>query len=105
MDGKLLYAHQSLMDLENCRDSLLFELHKHTKAPQGDQRLLTSYFTDISALSKELLKQINLKPSMWQTLYLESIRRLILEDLKVVNQLCAPVFPPDWNVCQMFLDL
>jgi len=40
----------------------------------------------------------------WLTLYLESIRSLILEDLKVVNQLCVPVFPPHWNVCQMFLD-
>ncbi|KAK2722302.1 hypothetical protein QYM36_002734, partial [Artemia franciscana] len=179
-DGKLLYAHQSLMDLENSRDSLLFELHKHAGAPQGDQRLLISYFADVSALSKELLKQIKLtlvrtlnvvrkepklvvtalrlvereeaidrmtlscqnetgflppdRPKMWKdeamsvlrsavqnrvegnrpaerettktwlTLYLESIRSLILEDLKVVNQLCVPVFPPHWNVCQMFLD-
>ncbi|KAK2722255.1 exocyst complex component 3-like [Artemia franciscana] len=180
LDGKLLYAHQSLMDLEDFRYSLLFELHRHTKTPQGDQQLLTSYLTDISVLSKELLKQIKLilvrtlnvvriepklvvtalrlvereeeidkmtlscqnetgflppdRPKMWKheemsvlrsvvqnrvegnrpaerettkiwlTLHLESIRSLMLEDLKVTNQLCVPVFSPDWNVCQMFLD-
>ena len=42
-EGKLLQAHQSLIDLENSRDDLLFELH-----------LITSYSSSIQQLSKQI---------------------------------------------------
>lgn len=40
MEGKLLHAHQSLMDLENSRDDLLFELHRLPSHSAQDMQTL-----------------------------------------------------------------
>lgn len=59
-DGKFLHAHQCLIDLENSRDDLLFEVHKlHNQAP-SDKILLKAYFEDVDVMSKMLEKQIKL---------------------------------------------
>ncbi|KAK8375438.1 hypothetical protein O3P69_008347 [Scylla paramamosain] len=57
-DGRLLYAHQCLMDLENSRDDLLFELHKLPHQNPNDTRMLKEYFADVHKLSEELGKQV-----------------------------------------------
>ncbi|XP_045583111.1 exocyst complex component 3 isoform X1 [Procambarus clarkii] len=57
-EGRLLYAHQCLMDLENSRDDLLFELHKLPHQNPNDTRMLKEYFADVQKLSDDLGKQV-----------------------------------------------
>ncbi len=76
-DGKLLEAHkvyrlkkknllrylcshpQSLVELENSRDELLFELHKlQPHQSTADKELLSEYFQSVSSLSDLMEKQI-----------------------------------------------
>lgn len=57
-DGKLLYTHQSLIDLENSRDDLLFELHKLPNQAQADKIMLKTYFEEVEELSELLEKQL-----------------------------------------------
>ncbi|KAL6978200.1 Exocyst complex component 3 [Sarracenia purpurea var. burkii] len=59
-DGKLLHAHQCLIDLENSRDDLLYELHKLPNQSVADKMLLKAYFEDVEALSQLLEKQLKL---------------------------------------------
>ncbi|KAG8300590.1 LOW QUALITY PROTEIN: exocyst complex component 3-like [Homalodisca vitripennis] len=59
-EGKLLHAHQSLMDLENSRDDLLYELHKISNQKQADKILLKAYFEEVEEVSLELAKQLRL---------------------------------------------
>uniref|UniRef100_A0A1I7SVH6 Exocyst complex component Sec6 n=1 Tax=Bursaphelenchus xylophilus TaxID=6326 RepID=A0A1I7SVH6_BURXY len=59
MDGRLLYAHKNIMELENARDDLMNEVHK----VQSDKReyninLLKNYFAEVDKLVVELEKQI-----------------------------------------------
>lgn len=57
-EGKLLYARQSLAELENSRDDLLFELHKLPQTSQADKVMLQMYFDEVSQLSEMMKKQI-----------------------------------------------
>ncbi|XP_035743046.1 exocyst complex component 3-like isoform X1 [Vespa mandarinia] len=59
-EGKLLHAHQSLMDLENSRDDLLYELHKLPNQSMADTIMLKAYFEDVEILSQLMEKQIRL---------------------------------------------
>ncbi|CAD6236665.1 GSCOCG00008226001-RA-CDS [Cotesia congregata] len=59
-EGKLLHAHQSLMDLENSRDDLLYELHKLPNQSLPDKVMLKAYFEDVETLSQLMEKQIKL---------------------------------------------
>ncbi|KAF7992715.1 hypothetical protein HCN44_005059 [Aphidius gifuensis] len=59
-EGKLLHAHQSLMDLENSRDDLLYELHKLPNQSLPDKVMLKAYFEDVELLSQLMEKQIKL---------------------------------------------
>lgn len=60
-EGKYLHAHQCLIDLENSRDDILFEVHKSPNdQPASDIILLKAYFEDIEVMSNLLKKQINL---------------------------------------------
>lgn len=42
---------------------------------------------------------------LWLIRYLELIRQLILEDLRVVKTLCVPCFPPDYNIIDRYLKM
>ncbi|KAK6623223.1 hypothetical protein RUM43_009075 [Polyplax serrata] len=57
-EGKLLYARQSLADLENSRDDLLFELHKLPQTSQADRVMLQMYFDEVGQLSEMMKKQV-----------------------------------------------
>ena len=57
-EGKLLQAHQSLVDLENSRDDLLFELHRLGHNNTRDRDLLKEYFEAVDVLSVKLEKQL-----------------------------------------------
>lgn len=59
-DGKFLHAHQCLIDLENSRDDLLFEVHKLPNQAPSDKILLKAYFEDVEVMSNMLEKQIKL---------------------------------------------
>ncbi|XP_033230784.1 exocyst complex component 3 [Belonocnema kinseyi] len=59
-EGKLLHAHQCLMDLENSRDDLLYELHKLPNQSMPDTVMLKAYFEDVEKLSQLMEKQIRL---------------------------------------------
>lgn len=180
-EGKLLYARQSLADLENSRDDLLFELHKLPQTPERDIVMLKMYFSKVDELSEMMKKQICLilsrtlntvrkdptiivtalriiegeekadafaeqrrqqtdflspgRPKKWKELalstlekavanriegtqtderedhklwlvrHLELTRLLILEDLRVVKTLCAPCFPPHWNIVDIYVKM
>lgn len=180
-EGKLLYARQSLADLENSRDDLLFELHKLPQTPQADSIMLQMYFEEVGQLSEIMKKQICLilgrtlntvrkdptiivtalriiegeekadafaeqrrkqtnfcspgRPKRWKAMamsvleeavaqriegtqtderenhkmwlvrHLELTRLLILEDLRVVKTLCAPCFPPHWNIVDNYVKM
>jgi hypothetical protein len=55
-----LILQQSLTDLENSRDDLLFELHKLPNQAPADTIMLKEYFEDVNELSKFMGKQIKL---------------------------------------------
>jgi len=57
-EGKLLQAHQSLVDLENSRDDLLFELHRLGYQNSLDKDLLKEYFAAVGKLSTQLEKHL-----------------------------------------------
>jgi len=59
-EGKFLHAHQCLIDLENSRDDLLFEVHKLPNQAPSDKILLKAYFEDVEGMSHMLEKQIKL---------------------------------------------
>lgn len=59
-EGKLLHTHQSLTDLENSRDDLLYELHKLPNQAPADKVMLKAYFEDVEVLSQLLEKQLRL---------------------------------------------
>lgn len=42
---------------------------------------------------------------LWLVRYLELIRQLILEDLRVVKTLCVPVFPPSYNIIDEYIKM
>jgi len=58
LEGKLLMAHKALMDLENSRDELMFELHRLPQQSPTDRNTLKHYFNEVDKLSDELAKQL-----------------------------------------------
>ncbi|KAL3116152.1 hypothetical protein niasHT_002276 [Heterodera trifolii] len=59
LDGKLLLAHKNVMELENARDDLMFEVHKlNSERREYDKNLLKTYFSDVDKLVEDLGKQI-----------------------------------------------
>ncbi|KAK9497914.1 hypothetical protein O3M35_003813 [Rhynocoris fuscipes] len=180
-EGKLLYAHHSLNDLENSRDDLLYEVHKVPGQAAADRILLKASFEEVESASSLLEKQLKLVLSrilntvrkeptvivsalriiykeekkdefilqrhkqsgflppgrpkrwlamamevfeksvgqriegtqvedratnkMWLVVHLELTRQLIMEDLRVVKTLCAPCFPPNYNIVQKFVTM
>uniref|UniRef100_A0A914I8A8 Exocyst complex component 3 n=1 Tax=Globodera rostochiensis TaxID=31243 RepID=A0A914I8A8_GLORO len=59
LDGKLLLAHKNVMELENARDDLMFEVHKlNSERREYDKNLLKTYFSDVDKLVDALGKQI-----------------------------------------------
>ncbi|XP_030762486.1 exocyst complex component 3 [Sitophilus oryzae] len=42
---------------------------------------------------------------LWLIRYLELIRQLFLEDLRVVKSLCVPCFPPDYHIIDTYLQM
>lgn len=59
-EGKFLHAHQCLIDVENSRNDLLFEIHKLPNQAPSDKILLKAYFEDVEVMSNMLEKQIKL---------------------------------------------
>ncbi|KRZ70507.1 Exocyst complex component 3 [Trichinella papuae] len=56
--GKLLHAHQNLMELENARDNVMFEVFKTKAESVYDQKILADYFCELFKLADELSKQL-----------------------------------------------
>lgn len=59
-EEKLLIAHQSLADLENSRDDLLYELHKQPKQHASDKITLKRHFEKVDTLSQDLEKKLRI---------------------------------------------
>ncbi|KAK3088320.1 hypothetical protein FSP39_017467 [Pinctada imbricata] len=84
-EGKLLQAHKHLMDLEQSRDDLMFELHKQPQQSPTDNNTLEKYFKDVLKLSEDLGKQL------WVIIQrtLMSVRReptLIVTALRIIER-------------------
>uniref|UniRef100_A0A914Z9C5 Exocyst complex component Sec6 n=1 Tax=Panagrolaimus superbus TaxID=310955 RepID=A0A914Z9C5_9BILA len=55
----LLAAHKNIMELENARDDLMFEVHKiQSSKTEYDKNLLKRYFADVEQLVQDLGKQV-----------------------------------------------
>jgi exocyst complex component 3 len=39
---------------------------------------------------------------MWIVVNLEMLRKMLIDDLKVVRTLCVPVFPPSYDIVKTF---
>ena len=84
-EGRHLLAHQCLMDLENSRDDLLFEMHRLSSTTPGDKNMLKHYFSEVEKVSDELGKQLWLVFRM----ALSSVRKepaLIVTALRIVER-------------------
>lgn len=57
-EGKLLFAHERLYELESSRSALLFELHRNQSSNPNDKITLKQYFSDVDKLSDELGRQM-----------------------------------------------
>jgi len=84
-EGKHLFAHQTLTELENSRDDLLFEMHRLSATSQADKSMLKHYFSDVEKLSEELGKQL------WFSirLTLHSVRKepcIIVSALRIIER-------------------
>ncbi|TRY62619.1 hypothetical protein TCAL_00416 [Tigriopus californicus] len=55
-EGKVLEAHRHLVDLENSRDDLLFEIHKLPHNSSTDREILEDYFEPVVELSERMFK-------------------------------------------------
>lgn len=42
---------------------------------------------------------------MWLVLHLETLRLIILDDLKVVKKMCVPCFPPHYDIFNKFVQM
>nr|XP_033785593.1 exocyst complex component 3 isoform X1 [Geotrypetes seraphini] len=56
--GKLLDAHQKLMDMECSRDDLMYEQYRMDSKNTRDMKLIQIYFAEVQKLSEELAKQL-----------------------------------------------
>lgn len=78
-DEKLLQAHQLIMEIENSRNYLLFELHKvQEKDSQPDDiQLVTSYFADYERLVQQLRQMIAFRISRWYDCAISAPEKLV----------------------------
>ncbi|KFD61843.1 hypothetical protein M514_12304 [Trichuris suis] len=56
--GRLLEAHCNLVELENARDNVMFEVFKTKAESDYDQKILADYFSELFKLADELAKQV-----------------------------------------------
>ncbi|KAF7283803.1 hypothetical protein GWI33_022843 [Rhynchophorus ferrugineus] len=116
-EGKLLHAHQCLRDLENSRDDLLYEMLKHfrkdpavivtalriiRREEKADELALkqekqTGFLAPVESRIEGTQVEEREDNKLWLIRYLELIRQLILEDLRVVKTLCVPCFPRNYS--------
>jgi exocyst complex component 3 len=76
---KLLQAHQLIMEIENSRNYLLFELHKvqEKDSQQDDIQLVTSYFADYERLVAHLRQLISFRISRWYDCAISAPEKLV----------------------------
>ncbi|CAF2861510.1 unnamed protein product [Rotaria sp. Silwood2] len=76
---KLLQAHQLIMEIENSRNYLLFELHKvQEKDSQPDDiQLITNYFADYERLVAHLRQLIAVRISRWYDCAISAPEKLV----------------------------
>ena len=58
--GKFLFAHKHLMDLENSRDELLYELHRQPQQSKTNLFTIQEYFKNVRPLNAKLEKKVRL---------------------------------------------
>ena len=76
---KLLNAHQLIMEIENSRNYLLFELHKvQEKDSQPDDiQLVTNYFADYERLVQNLRQLMSFRISRWYDCAISAPEKLV----------------------------
>ena len=58
IQGKFLYAHKHLMDLENSRDELLYEIHRQPQQSPTSLLTVNTYFKGVAPLNIALEKKV-----------------------------------------------
>ena len=56
-----MYAHKHLMDLENSRDELLYEIHRQPVQSKTNVLTISTYFKEVGPLNTKLEKKASLK--------------------------------------------
>lgn len=79
-EGKFLYAHKALMDLEDSRDELLYELHQQPQQSPTNLVTLKTYFKDVQPLNAKLERKLF-------DIFKRRINSVILEPNELVNVL------------------
>ena len=76
---KLLQAHQLIMEIENSRNYLLFELYKAQEkdTQQDDIQLVTNYFADYERLVAHLRQLISFRISRWYDCAISAPEKLV----------------------------
>ena len=76
---KLLQAHQLIMEIENSRNYLLFELHKvqEKESQQDDINLVKNYFADYERLVANLRQMIAFRVSRWYDCAISAPEKLV----------------------------
>jgi len=66
--GKFLFAHKHLMDLENSRDELLYELHRQPQQSKTNLLTIRTYFKDVSPLNAKMKSGFlpEARPKKWR---------------------------------------
>ncbi len=84
---KLLQAHQLIMEIENSRNYLLFELHKvQEKDSQPDDiQLVTNYFADYERLVAHLRQLISFRVGRWYDCAISAPEKLVTA-LRIVDR-------------------
>ncbi len=84
---KLLQAHQLIMEIENSRNYLLFELHKvQEKDSQPDDiQLVTNYFADYERLVAHLRQLISFRISRWYDCAISAPEKLVTA-LRIIDR-------------------
>ena len=76
---KLLQAHQLIMEIENSRNYLLFELHKvpEKESQPDDIQLVTNYFADYERLVGQLRQLVAFRIARWYDCAISAPEKLV----------------------------
>lgn len=74
---RLLLAHQVIMEIENSRNYLLFELHQAQDSQTDDIQFVTNYFAGYEKLCIQLRQLVSFRISRWYDCAISAPEKLV----------------------------